>query len=355
MPLHHRHTVSDHYPQIKSHTRPTIMPERTNPLLPLLLALLLVLFVAVPGQGGEVNLSPKRPAIVLAVFGTSYPVALPGILNIQREVQAAYPETPVRLAFTSNIIRRIWHARRDDQAYRAAHPLIPDDIYQVKAPLATIADLVDQDYGRIVVQPTHIAAGEEFSDLSSLIFSLNTITTIKRRNRPFDRVVLGRPALGMPGIKFPYRRDLERAGEIMAEDIEQARQNNSALVYMAHGNPTFSTGVFFELEQLMRRRYPQVATYFTMVDGFPGLDQITQRLAEEGVKKALLIPFMTVAGDHARNDMAGDEADSLQSLLQARGIATSVKLQGLGERKEFARIFVDNIQDAAIEAGISLR
>lgn len=322
-------------------------------LLPLLL---LALLLAAPGEShAKVNVVSERPAIVLAVFGTSFPEALHGILTIRDEVQAAYPETPVRLAFTSNIIRRIWHARRDDAAYRAANLDIPREIFEVKAPLATIADLVDQGYGYILVQPTHIAAGEEFNDLASLVFSLNTISSIKERNRPFQQILLGRPTLGAPGIKFPYRRDLERVATIMAVDVEQARQNGGALVYMAHGNRYFSTGVFFELELLMREMYPDTPTYITMATGYPSMEDTVERLAADGVKNALLVPFMTVAGDHARNDMAGDDKNSLQSLLQARNIAASAKLEGLGERKEFARIFVDNIRDAAELAGITLK
>ncbi len=328
-----------------------------RPALPALLAALALLFtlVAAPPAHAKVNVPSEETAIVLAVFGTSFPEALPGILTIYDEVRAAYPETPVRLAFTSNIIRRIWHSRQDEQEFLAAHPEIPREILAVKAPLATIADLVDEDYGHIVVQPTHIAAGEEFNDLAALVRALNSITTIKERNRPFQQIILGRPALGQPGIKFPYRRDLERVAALMAADVEQARQNNSALVYMAHGNRTFSTGVFFELEHLMRQRYPEIPIYFTMATGFPGMEHTAQRLAADGVDRALLVPFMTVAGDHARNDMAGDDDDSLQSLLRSRGIKPTAKLEGLGERKDFARIFVENIRDTAAEAGIDLQ
>ena len=336
-----------------THRRPSAC-RSALPALLATLALLLTLVAAPPAQA-KVNVPSEETAIVLAVFGTSFPEALPGILNIYHEVRVAYPETTVRLAFTSNIIRRIWHSRRNDQEFLAAHPEIPREIFAVKAPLATIADLVDEDYGHIIVQPTHIAAGEEFSDLASLIHALNTVTTVKERNRPFQQIILGRPALGQPGIKFPYRQDLERAAALMAVDIEQARQNNSALVYMAHGNRTFSTGVFFELEHLMRQHYPETPTYFTMATGFPDLEHTAQRLADDGASHALLVPFMTVAGDHARNDMAGDDEDSLQSLLQARGIGSTAKLEGLGERTDFARIFVDNIRDAATAAGIELK
>ncbi|ADH86272.1 sirohydrochlorin cobaltochelatase [Desulfurivibrio alkaliphilus] len=337
------------------HRRPGLNSRRLLPALALLFLLAAPLLLNPAPAAAKVNVPSEEAAIVLAVFGTSFPEALPGILTIYDEVQAAYPETTVRLAFTSNIIRRIWHSRRDDAAYRAAHPEIPAEIFTVKAPLATIADLVDEDYGHIIVQPTHIAAGEEFSDLADLVHALNTVTTVKKRNRPFQQIILGRPALGQPGIKHPYRQDLERVAALMAVDVEQARQNGSALVYMAHGNRTFSTGVFFELEHLMRRHYPEVDTYFTMATGFPEMEYTVQRLLDDGATSALLVPFMTVAGDHTHNDMAGDDDDSLRSLLQAKGIDSTAKLEGLGERQDFARIYVENIRDAATAAGLKLK
>ncbi|MFH7319626.1 sirohydrochlorin cobaltochelatase [Desulfurivibrio sp. D14AmB] len=331
--------------------------RRSLPLwLPALMLLLAVaLTVPAEARAGKVNVVSEHPAIVLAVFGTSYPEALPGILEIRDQVAAAFPDTPVRLAFTSNIIRRIWHARRDNPEYRAQNPEVPAEIYQVKAPLATIADLVDEGYGQIVVQPTHIAAAEEFHDLGAIVSALNGIRAIKQRNLPFQQIVLGRPALGAPGIEHPYRQDLERAAAILAGDVEQARREESALVYMAHGNRYFSVGVFNELEYLMNRNYPEVRTYFTMATGFPETGIVVERLAADGVRRALLVPFMTVAGDHAHNDLAGDNDDSLQSLLTARGIASEAHLVGLGEKTEFARIFVENIRDAAAGAGITLK
>ncbi|MDZ7641923.1 MAG: sirohydrochlorin cobaltochelatase [Desulfurivibrio sp.] len=336
-------------------------PPTANPTRRLLgAAMVLLLAVAIlpppaARAGGKVNVVPEEPAIVLAVFGTSYPEALPGILTIYHEVREAYPETTVRLAFTSNIIRRIWHKRRDDARFRRQHPEIPATIYQVKAPLATIANLVDEDYGQIVVQPTHIAAAEEFHDLKAVVDALNNIRTIKERNRPFRQLVLGRPALGAPGIGHPYREDLAKAAAALADDVQQARDEDSALVYMAHGNQYFSTGVFMELEHLMRQLYPEVDTYLAQESGFPDLELLVQRLVDDGVEQALLVPLMTVAGDHARNDLAGSADDSLQSRLTAAGIKSRAQLVGLGEKRRFARLFVDHLGEAAAGAAIDLQ
>lgn len=304
---------------------------------------------------GMVQAAPsEKKAVVLAVFGTSHEDALPGILTIHRQVAEALPaDVPVRLAFTSHIIRGIWQERRADPAYAAAHPEVPAEILQVRGPLAAIAELQDEGYGYIIVQPTHISSSEEFADLASCVAAFNSIRTVKERNMPFRKIILGRPALGTAGIEHEYRHDIERVATLLAPDVERAKKEGRALVYFAHGNEHYSTGVYLEFEHVMRTRYPEVATYVTMVEGFPGIEVLLDKLAGDGTKKVLVKPFMTVAGDHAKNDMAGAEPDSLKSVLSARGIDVAVVLQGLGENLEFARLFAQHVKDAAADAGVA--
>lgn len=319
----------------------------------LLLLALVLLFVAVAAQAADrAEKKPEKKAVVLAVFGTSHESALPGILNIRDRVQQALPGIPVRLAFTSNIIRRIWQGRRSDPAYGPQHPEVPAEILNIKGPLATIADLQDEGHAWIIVQPTHISSGEEFADLADYVRGLNSIKTVKQRNMPFKKILLGRPALGTHGIEHEYRYDIERLAQVLAPDVETAKKEGRALVYFAHGNEHYSTGVYLEFEHLMRKLYPQVAIHVTMVEGFPGHERLFAELAAHRTGKVLLKPLMTVAGDHAKNDMAGPEPDSLKSLLEARGVDVAVVLAGLGESDAFAAIFADNIKDAMRDAGI---
>ena len=322
-----------------------------------LVLLLVALFLAFGAAGvqaapmGKKVVADKK-VVVLAVFGTSHENGLSGILNIQAQVQKDLPGIPVRLAFTSNIIRRIWQERRQDPGYGPKHPEVPGEILNVKGPLATIADLQDQGYGYIIVQPTYISSGEEFADLDAYVQGLNSIKTVKERNMPFKRILLGRPALGTYGLEHEYRKDIEQVAAIVAPDVEAARKEGRALVYFAHGNEHYSTGVYMEFEQAMRKRYPGVRIYVTMVEGFPGNDRLFAELAADKTKKVLLKVFMTVAGEHAQNDMAGPEPDSLKSLLEARHIDVAVSPAGMGESDGFAAIFAQHIKDAMSDAGM---
>ncbi len=297
-----------------------------------------------------------KNAIVLAMFGTTVEPALKALLNIRQEINRAYPNTPVRIAFTSNIIRKIWQKRAKDPNYVKEHTDVPKDILHVQGPLATIANLQDMGYDTIVVQPTHIAPAEEYLDLCEYIRGLNSIKTIKAKFMPFHKLVVGRPALGTFGPKHPYEEDIRAAVKALAKDAEIARKEKAALVYMGHGNDYFpSGGSYLQFQDEMRRAYPDVLTLIGTVEGFPGLDHVVEQLKHTGTKKVVLKPMMVVAGDHAMNDMAGPEPDSWKSVLNREGIEVIPVLKGLGEQDEFARLFVDHAADAAEDAGITLK
>ena len=297
---------------------------------------------------------PNKKAIVLAGFGTSYPSALVAITNIQKKVQETFPETRVCLAFTSNIIRNIWHKRQKDAEFIKANKDVPEEVLYVKGPLATIADLQDEGYRTIIVQPLHVFAGEEYVDLCEYVRGLNAITTLKEKFAPFVKLVVSRPALGKPGIEHDYHEDMEEAVKALAQDAAMAAEKGAALVYMGHGNEYFSTGIYAEFQQMMQKAHPDTPVLVGTVEGFPSLDDVSARLAHGKIKKVLLRPMMVVAGDHASNDMAGDEDDSWKSTFEHAGVQVECDIHGLGENPEWARLYVDHIKEAAEENGIKL-
>jgi sirohydrochlorin cobaltochelatase len=295
-------------------------------------------------------------AIVLAMFGTTVEPALQGLLNIKDKIEKSYPGTPVRIAFTSNIIRKIWQKRAADPAYVKAHPDVPPEILHARGPLATIANFQDQGYDSIVVQTTHIAPAEEFLDLSAYVEALNSIKTIKARFRPFHKLVIGRPMLGTFGNTHPYTEDIKTAVGAMKEDADRAEKEGAALVYMGHGNDFFpSGGSYLQFEHEMNVAYPNVLTVVGTVEGFPALDQVVEKLQAAGTKKVVIRAFMIVAGDHATNDMAGPESDSWKSVLEKEGIKVIPCLHGMGENDRIAEIYVQHAADAARDAGIALK
>lgn len=297
----------------------------------------------------------ENKAIVLATFGTTVETALSGLLTIRQAMTAAFPHTPVKMAFTSNQIRRIWHRRADDPAYLAAHPLVPADILAIQGILATIANLQDRGVDTLVVQPTHIAPAEEFHDLGAYVRGLASIRTMKPRWQPFKTIALGRPLLGSYHLRHPYAEDIRRVAESLAEDAALAHRHGAALVYMGHGNHHFpSGGLYLEFAARMRQLYPEVLTLIATVEGFPSFDEVLAELRQHGVRRVILKPFLLVAGEHASRDLAGPEEDSWQSILRREGFEVRSVLTGLCEHPALVQILVDHAAEAAAEAGVEL-
>jgi sirohydrochlorin cobaltochelatase len=310
------------------------------------MTMVFLFFVSTASMGSMAKAEVPKKAIVLAVFGTTYPTALQSIQNLKTKIEQAFPEIPVKLAFTSEIIRAKWGKRATDEQWRQQHPDIPEEFYMVKNPLATIANLQDQGYRYIAVQSTHIFAGEEYQNLKAEIEALASIKTLRDRDKPFKKIILGRPALGESGDVYPYTEDIQLAANILKGDVEKARKNNSALVYMGHGNEIFSTGAYIELEAALRDYNPDMTIFIGNVEGFPQPERVINSLKKSGKKRVTLLPLMVVAGDHASNDMTGDEKDSWKSLFESNGITVIPILRGLGEMDEWAEIYVKNLKEA---------
>ncbi len=295
-----------------------------------------------------------KSAIVLAMFGTAVESGLPGLLHIRERMVRAWPQTPVRIAFTSNIIRRIWRQRAQDRQYAQDHPEVPAVVLEVQGPLAAIANLLDAEHDRVVVQPVQIAPAKEFFALASTVEGLNCIRTVKPGGKSLHTLAIGRPALGTFGAGYPYGDDVRAAAAALAADARLAEEEDAALLYMGHGSNYFpSGGIYLQFAAAMRELYPGVFTAIAILEGFPSVDEAMVFLRENGQKKVILKPFLVAAGGHVRKDMVGP--GSWQARLEKAGFIVEPVLSGLGEQDAFVSIFIDHTADAAADAGIVLR
>lgn len=295
-----------------------------------------------------------KTAILLASFGTTVVPGVESIVNISEQVKKAFPQTEVRITFTSNMVRSVWKKRRAEPQQWLDQG-VPPEVLNVKNVIQTMGDLQEDGYRNVIVQPTHMFFMEQSHDLNSYVHGLASIRTVKDRWKPFDNIAVGRPALGMPGERYSYHDDVERVVRTLAGDAEAARNDNAILLYMGHGNEHWSTGIYSETENKMREMYPDVETFIGVVEGWPTLDDVMVRLRQAKTRKVLLLPFMITAGDHAKNDMAGPDQDSWLSVLTAEGFEVQPLFRGLGSNDSFAALFVENIRDAAKEKNIVLQ
>ncbi len=329
-----------------------------NGLFGFIVSLLLVFSFSANSYGGmHKHIHKNRPAaIVIADFGTTYPTALIDIENVKNRVEQAFPNHKVVIAFTSNIIRNIWYKRRSNkEVWINKYGKEANDFLYVKNPLAAIADLQNNGYKTIIVQPTHIYDGEEFSDLVSYINALNSIKTMKKKYQPFNKLVVGRPALGENGVQFDYHRDLIVGAEALRGDVAFAEKHHAALVYMGHGNEHYSTGIYAEFEGVLRRMYNSNNIFVGTVEGFPSLEDVINKVKRAKIKKVVLKPLMVVAGDHANNDMCGKDRDSWKNVFEKNGIEAVCDIRGLGENSAWVDIYINHIRQTAKVNNIKLK
>lgn len=284
-------------------------------------------------------------AIILAMFGTSVEDALPGLLHIRNGMIDEFPGTTVRIAFTSKILRRIWHQRADDPHYRAANPGISDQVFNVRKPLDVVNDLMDAGSCAIVVQPVYMAPAEEYQELLAAVVSF-------KQDNPTFSLAVGRPALGEAGAG-QAGDEIVAAAQALACDAGYARERKAALMYMGHGSKRFSTAPLYrEFAAAMVRLYPDVPTFVATVEGSLGMEKILPQLRQRGVDKIVLKPFMVVAGDHVRRDMIGPEPRGWKTRLEKEGFTVEAVLRGLGEQDGFVGIFVRHAGDAVARLGM---
>ncbi len=295
-----------------------------------LAALIAVAFV-VPSYGAMDRPAKEDPAILLVVFGTSYPEAQAAYENIERVYREEFPQAEVRIAFTSDFIRR---------------KLLDRDNVTIDNPLTALAHLNDEGYTDVVVQSLHVIPGEEFHDLANIVESVRGI----EGKFGFLNLVLGEPLL----MNLEDYRNVSRA---LASQFEQNTTGTErtphssprdagqmAVIYMGHGTEHSANSAYSQMANILAEDHENV--FLGTVEGYPGYDEVLARLNESGVKKARLIPFMVVAGDHALNDLTGNESESWKSMLEKEGFEIDYNLLGMGENDGIVEIFVGHTKEA---------
>jgi len=315
------------------------MTDSLMTTLGLLAVALLMLVAPAPAWGSE-KAPALKPEIVLAIFGTTEPEAVSAILNVEKRIRAAFPEYKVHLGFTADKIRAIWRERGRDAAWKAKNHGLPAELYSIVNPLAALAQIQDEGPRPIFVQSLHIVNGTEFGNQKVMTQSLAALSARPANKKPFPYISLGDSALGKGSAQ-----ELERAAEALKPLVEQARAKDAALVLMGHGNEEVDIKTYRDFAAHLVKKYAPQPIFIALVEGKPGFDDLLAAVKKAKVEKTFLAPLMLVAGDHAINDMAGDEDDSLASLLKAEGIKVESWLKGLGDNDSWADIYVERLRD----------
>ena len=236
-----------------------------------------------------------KTALLCVSFGTSVPAARKSITAVEEALRTEMPEADFYRVFTSKTIRRILASKGET----------------VWSMDEALEHLTDGSYDRVVIQLTHFLYGLEYESLKA---------SMEEAKKWFPALLLGAPLLS-------GTEDLQALAQVLSEEFP--KKENSALVLMGHGTPHFSNVVYPAIQavfHMMGRRDVYVGT----VEGWPEIEEICSQLKIGNYTHVRTAPLMLVAGDHALNDMAGDEDDSWKSILTREGYQVECIMQGLG-------------------------
>ena len=271
--------------------------------------------------------------ILVVSFGTSFNNSrVADIKGIEDALQAAYPDWSVRRAFTAQIIINHVQARDGEKI---------DNVNQA------LDRAVNNGVKNLIVQPTHLMHGAEYDEL---------IGELDNYKDQFESVQVAEPLLGEVGADATViNADKKAVAEILTaeavktagyDSLDAAKEDGTAFVFMGHGTSHTAKVSYSQMQtQMQDLGYDNV--FIGTVEGEPeetACEAVIDAVAEAGYKKVVLRPLMIVAGDHANNDMAGEDEDSWLSMFKASGKFDSVDTQiaGLGEIEGIQQIYVEH-------------
>lgn len=253
-----------------------------------------------------------KQAILAVSFGTTYPDTLEKtIAATEAALAEAYPGWPVYRAFTSGIILKKLRQR---------------DGVEIDNVAQAMARLEREGYTQVAVQSTHVMHGEEYEKMLAQLEPYKLTMEI---------------AVGAPLLHA--QADYEAVADALLSWLPLPG-DGEALVLMGHGTAHFANSAYAQMEHVLQSRCPRI--YIATVEGYPTLDSVAEQLQRQPeIRRLTLAPFMLVAGDHARNDMAGGE-DSWKEVLEGKGYEVACILQGLGECPAIQKLFVAHCGEA---------
>ncbi len=257
-----------------------------------------------------------KAAVLVVSFGTSYNDSREATIGaIESAIAKALPDYEVRRAFTSQII---------------IDKLKERDGLEIDNVEEALDRAVADGIKTLVVQPTHLMDGYEYTDLAD---------ALKDYEDKFDRVVLAEPLLASD-------EDFDAVIRAVTEKTASYDDGETAICFMGHGTEADSNAVYAKMqEKLAAAGYENY--YIGTVEAAPSLEDVITAINGKGTyKRVVLEPLMVVAGDHANNDMAGDEDDSWKTLIGNEGYEVECILEGLGQIPAVQDIYVAHTKAA---------
>ena len=256
----------------------------------------------------------QKDVILVVSFGTSYYETRKNTIDaIEQDIRAAYPDYEVRRAFTAQTIINILEKR---------------DGYNIENVTQALERMVQEGVKNVILQPTHVMTGYEYDDM---------VAEASKFEGKFDSLKISRPVLVEDA-------DYETLVSVLAEETEAYNADGTAVVFMGHGTEHEANATYTKLQAQFHlagyRNY-----YIGTVEATPSVEDVLEAVKATDASKVVLIPLMIVAGDHANNDMAGDEEDSWKTIFTQAGYEVECVLRGMGSYPGVRQMILDHLSD----------
>lgn len=256
----------------------------------------------------------SKKAILVVSYGTSFKDTMEKTINAtENAMAAAFPDYELRTAWTSRAVIKVAEKKM------GGHFPFIDEVLE---------SMAKEGFEEIVVQSTHIMNGLEYDFVTE---------SVRKYRDKFKSVKIGSPLL-------TTEEDYDKAIDLIEKELVPLA-DGGALLLMGHGTVHPANATYSQLQlKLFDRGLYQV--YVTTVEGFPNYESTLKMMKSHSSKKVALVPFMLVAGDHANNDLAGDDEDSLKNIMISNGYDVKCIVKGLGEIPSFQKLFVEHAKNA---------
>lgn len=245
-----------------------------------------------------------KAAILMVHFGTTHADTRELTIDaLNKKVKGQFPDTELREAYTSRIIIK----RLGDKGIKKQNPL------------EALKQLQKDGFTHVLIQASTIIDGVEMESLNKNVDEIRSL---------FKDIRIGDPLLYSP-------HDYEKVIEVLTKDYDK----NTAYVWVGHGTSDATTAQYAMLDYMLKAK-GHSNCFVGTIEGYPEYDDMLAQLKASGLKKVIMMPFMFVAGEHAKNDIAGDWKEELEN----EGFSVDVKMQGLGENTSIQDIYISHLQ-----------
>lgn len=261
----------------------------------------------------------SKKALLVISFGSTFAdTRVHDIGGIEQALASAFPAYDQFRAFTSNIIRKRLNERG----------------LEIDDPITTLEKLKEKGYEEIILQPTHLLHGEEFEQ---------KILALKEQYLPsFKKIAISKPLI-------VEEQDYNLVAAALIAQLPQCAEGEG-IVFMGHGTPRNNNQAhgqtYVKLQAIFDELQMPIIVGTVEDEDQPNFDTVLAQLEKRGYKKVHMYPLMVVAGDHANNDMYGDDEDSWKTQIEAKGIATVGHLNGIGRYKAIQALYIQHVLQA---------